>query len=302
MLKSKNKQGKTIILFLGALILFIAFSITNETSVQAAQKYVAKSAGNNSIYVKDVKTGCYILFLENTKDIVYKGNKIYYIKNYQCEENQTPKLCQYDVKTKKHKTLVKFTGIYDQYDICDLYSGSIYINCWVGSDCIYCYRYIIKDKKLKKIDKFAGYVQRYKNRIVLDPTCVYGSPGFFPIYIYDTLTGKIKTLTKTANGGYFTKKTIYYANALTKRDTDYFKKGGVKTSIKKYSLETGKIKTLVKSIKLNQVEIITDKYVCYNIFKNNGNKYYIYNIKTRKKKSYNRDKYYKIVDKFYKKR
>lgn len=300
MLKIRNEQRKKLLSFFAILCIFVALSITKNTSVQtaqAAQKYVAEKAENGSIYVKNAKTGEIILSMENVNDIVSKGNKIYYIQNYYYDydsnERQTPKLYQYDVKTKKYKILKKLTDPYEAFDVCELYSGNIYINGWNGSDNIACYYYAIKSGKLKKINKSSGYVERYKKYILMEPTDIYGAFGDFPISIYNTSTQKTKSLTKKSVGYSFKKGIVYYTDCIT--DTDPYQTGGQKVKIKSYSIKTGKTKTLVKNIKLTRTDKITNKYVYYQVITKNEDKYYRYTIKTGKKESLTMEKYGKLA-------
>lgn len=275
------------------MCVFVACSTTNNKPVQAAQKYIAESAGNNSIYVKNASTGENIVYIDHADRIESKGNIIYYIQNYYYDEHQTPKLCQYDVKTKKHKTLKKLTDSYEQFDICDLYSGKIYINGWNGSDNIACYRYTIKTGKLKKINKSSGYVKRYRKYILMNPSAVSGDFWHYPIDIYNTSTEKTKSLTKRSIGYTYTKGTVYYSDCVAKNDV--YKNGGQNVKIKKYSVKTGKTKTVVKNIKLNNVGKITSKYIYYIVFTEKGYKYYRYTIKTGKKKPLTMENYDRAV-------
>ncbi len=261
-------------------------------------KYITESTGNNSIYVKDADTGDTIVFIDHADRIVYDEDKIYYIKNYDYEyylpDHKVAKLYQYDVETKKHKILKKLTDPYGEFNICELYSGKIYINGCNGSDNIACYCYNINSGKLKKINKSSGYVKRYENYILMEPSMVYGDFWYYPISIYNISTGKTKILTERAIGYSFTDEIVYYSHCVSKKDV--YKYGGQNVIIKAYSVKTGKTKTLVKNIKLNSIGKITNKYLYYTVFMKGGeSKYYRYTIKTGKKKSLTMEEYEKIV-------
>ena len=168
----------------------------------------------------------------------------------------------------------------------DLYSGSLYLTGWNPSDNASCYRWYIKNKKLKKLAA-SSYAERYGKYILLDDTLTMGSFFLFHLRVYDTAKQKLTTLTSKCGGWSRSGSTIYFAQKTGGNYNNYTYK------IRSYSLSSRKYKTIKTGFKAFNVGKITSKYIYYTT--NGGGKCYRYTIKTKKKAAMSFTAYAKAV-------
>ncbi len=166
-------------------------------------------------------------------------------------------LYAYNFKTKEQVQLKALPKDFDVYDVNEVYGGSVYLTGWTGSDDTGLYRWYIKKKKLKEAAP-DGYAMRYKNYIVCESTMVHGSYVTYPIYIYNTKTGK--TVTAAENTGAYSYKSgkLYIAQMPKFK---YPESSRVKYKIIRYDIKANKKKTLKKSVKAYMIDKVTSKYI-----------------------------------------
>lgn len=198
-------------------------------------------------------------------------------------------LCSKDLNTKNTHYYRRLPNEYQIWHPSDVYAGSIYLFAGNGSDNCACYRFYMKNGKLKKLCD-GGYTKRVGKYIICDPSHTYGSLGpLMQIYVYDTKMDTTKMIENGSCGYSIVGNVIYYSHNLHGRTSLSGTKGlSDDFSIQTYNLKTGKKKTIVKKIKATHISKIGKKYVYYSVLKNNGKsgsseKYYKYDIKSKKK-------------------
>ena len=287
----RNKKGlKRVGIWLLLICMFVqtAFPIT-----AAAATYKAVSDNESGIWVlKDGKkyTRISVRFSTVNTGIAVSGKDIYFtVSSASRRSNGNPYCYLYrkNMSTGEIFCLKELPGSFMGYDIDKIYSGSVYLTGWNPSSDTACYRYYISSKKLSKAVS-AGYGGQYKNYIVCESTRTHGAFTLYPIYVYNTKTGKKTTVTKSAAAYTLSGKYLYYAYT---GGNPY--KGAVSYTVKRYNLTTGKTSTIASNIKAYFVEKVTSTYLYYSDYTHA--KYYRCNLKTRKVTALSRSAYLKSI-------
>ena len=190
--------------------------------------------------------------------IAVSGKWIYftgYVSN--SDYTSSNSLYAYNYKTKEQVHLKALPKDFERYDVNEVYSGSVYLTGWTGSDDTGLYRWYIKKKKLKEAAP-DGYAMRYKKYIVCESTMVHGSYVTYPIYIYNTKTGKTVTAAEKV-GAYSYKSGKLYIAQMPKFKYPESSRG--KYKIVRYDIKANKKKTLKKSVKAYMIDKVTSKYI-----------------------------------------
>ncbi len=276
---------------LTAMLLFV-FALFWAFPAQAAteERYKTDSEWQTgTVTVTDTQTGkdlavLYLRTLKINPDLVVDGDTIYF-DAYRSEgyDKTYNYLYSYKISEKKYTLLKELPSGYYGYDVSAKYNGSLYITGWNPSDNNRTYRYTIKSGKLTKITD-AAYVMRYKHYIVLDPTKTYGSWNTFPVYMYNSKSGKVKTAAKKCVAYTMKSGKLYMAEMKTSGNV-YPGNTQVKYKITRYTIKSGKKKTLKKTVKAYMIRKITSKYI-YHVKENYPNTtYYRTKISSGKRKT-----------------
>ena len=294
------RSNKTKWVLAVLVTIFILFGIIYVSSFEtmAASKYETKynyySSGST---VTITKSGKYIDTISHSgghvqPQMAFSGGVAYYTVNY----GSTYYLYSKNLSTKNTQFYTSLPNDYNIWNPSEVYKGSIYIFAGNGSDNCACYRYYLKSGKLKKLCD-GGYTKRVGKYIICDPSHTFGALGpLMQIYVYNTKTDKTKKIENGSCGYSIVGNVIYYSHNLHGRTSLASGNGRYDDfSIKTYNIKTGKKKTLVKKIKASHITKIGKKYFYYSVLGKPGSseKYYRYNIKTKKKKAISFDQYRK---------
>ena len=291
-----SRIHKIHILFAAAA--FSVLLIFGTVSAFAAE-YEGTSNGDGTVTVKDTSSGSVYAELQvsrakvNPQLLVSKG-KIYFTTYQPVSAYSDETICylySYDVKSGSYQNLKKLNEPYFEFDVSSLYSGSLYLSGWNPSDDAAGFRYYLKSGNLKKIAEGAC-AYRYRNYVVCETTMVHGSFVPYPLYVYNTKTGKAKTIFKNVAKYSASKKYLYIAKL---KKLTYDPGSGATYQIIRYNLLNGKKKILKKTFKGYWVNKITSKYVYHYKTSGDTTVYYRYSLKTGKNKKLSQAAYRKAV-------
>lgn len=289
-MKRERNVAKRLFLW---MLLICLFSQTAFPAAVSAASYSAVSDKESGIWVlKDGKKLTRISVRSstvNTKIAVY-GKDIYFtVESSAFRSNGNPYCYLYrkNMTTGEIFCLKELPGSFLGYDVEKVSDGSVYLTGWNPSDNTACYRYYISKKKLSRVAS-AGYGTQYKNYIVCESTMTHGSFVTYPIYVYNTKTGKKTCITKKAGAYTLNGKYVYYATTGGNPNT-----GAVRYQVKRYNLTTGKTNTVASNVKAYFIEKITPTYLYYSDYKYPKTRYYCYNMKNRKVTALSRTAYLK---------
>ncbi|MDY3249178.1 MAG: hypothetical protein SOX32_02380 [Candidatus Choladocola sp.] len=259
---------------------FFAQTVFPVTAAAASYKAVSDSSGgirvtkNGKTVTKIQVSGGYV-----STQIAVSGQNIYFVVSSRTSRSNGNPYCylyRKNISTGKVSRLKSLSGSYYGYDIETISGGSIYITGWNPSDNTACYRYYISSGKLSKVVS-AGYGAQYKNYIVCESTKTHGSWVTYPIYVYNTKTGKKTCVTKSAAAYTLNGKYLYYATT-----GDYLNSGAITYTIRRYDVTTGKKSTIAKNIKAYHINKITPTYLYYADYKYPKTTYYRCTLKTKR--------------------
>ncbi len=283
----------------GLVLLAALLFVLLPASVHAA-KYEGERLDDGSVNVVNADTGEALATLSlrlgtvNTQ-IAVSGDWIYFtgsVTNY-TDYSVANSLYAYNYKTEEQLHLKALPAAFDSYDVNDVYGGSVYLTGWTGSDDTALYRWNLQKKTLKKVAE-DGYALRYKRYIVCESTMVHGAFTLYPIYVYNTRTGKVVTAMKKV-GGYGYKGGKLYIAQMPKEAYPETKKAAYK--IIQYDIATGAKKTLNRKVKAYLISKMTNKYIYHQGSDQETHTSYFYRtaIKTGKTVRLSKEKYFKAL-------
>lgn len=205
--------------------------------------------------------------------IVFDGSKVFYAE----KDNNSGYIYSVKISGKNRKSLAK---VKNMYCIQAYYNGDLYV---AGGSNMDTYRLNTKTKKIKRIAKKAVPVDQYKQYLLLANGWTGTSQN---AYLYNCRTGKsVKISNKVmAYSANFASGKVYYAERINNKTTRIMRCG----------LNGKNKKTVVKKLSAAPYSIgkMTSGYVYYVKTDNNYNeKYYRYNIKTKKSAQVSQSKY-----------
>ena len=285
---NKMSKGKQLRLILMLFVIFTAFGGWNEA--QAAQ-YTTKKEGPDVLVYKDGELLASLFVRTGTinDNVAVKGNRIYCVLKPFVEELQQS-LLAYDLDTKEYSLLGYFPTDFFQYDIVKIYKGKIYINGWNPSDNNALFTWKISTGKLEKaVD--AAYAKQYKQYMICEPSMTSGSWTPLPLYVYNAKTGKKVRLTKKMSGYSLNGKYLYYA---VKRGAARYD-NKMTFNIYRYNILSGAKKKLASGVEARYFGKITAKYVYWHTSDYPNDKFYRYNMRTKKRKEISESAYKEAV-------
>ncbi len=269
-MKERRSSCHRYLWILGLLLAMVIGSM-HGVQAQAASRYSIKSeklSGTNyEAYFVDQKTGRTVDHLSMrvcpSAAAANSGSLIYFSGSFMPGVGKNANtLFSYHLKTKKLTKLKSLSAAFFEYDVNEVNNGKVYLSGWNPSDNMALYEYTISTGKIKKIAK-SGYAKRYKQYIICDSTKVHGSYCMYPIYVYNTQTGKRVTVTKKAGAYRYSKGCLYVAIP------GRFPSDTSKTSYKiiRYQIAKGISEVLNKKLMAYFVTDLTGKYVYHTNWK-----------------------------------
>ena len=287
---------------LSGLILLAALLFVLPPGTVHATTYEGIRAEDGSVSVVNNDTGEEIAVLSLrlgtvSQDIAVDGDWIYFtgsVTNY-TDYSTANSFYAYNRKTKEQVFLKSLPTEFGNYDVNDVYDGWVYLTGWTGSDDSKLYRWNISGKKLETAAE-DGYAYRYKKYIVCESTAVHGAFTTYPIFIYNTKTGKTVTAVTDA-ASYGINKGYLYIARMPKFKYPEKKKASYK--IIRYKIASGKKKTLKKKVKAYMIGKVNTKYIYHRKSGSAANDYkdtfYRTVYKSGKTKQISMEKYYKAL-------
>lgn len=224
------------------------FTATYDTSRGAASLSAVK--GGKTIEITDSF---------NNGTVISNGRYVYYCS----KESDRFTLYRFDLKNsarKKIGTLLSFSqseSYYHNISLEGCYGKYIYFIIDVPEGAFA--RINIKNGKVKKYDfdnTVSSIEQKNEYLLLTDGT----GAGYSYLGLYNAANGKYKKITKSPYLWSINSKYVFYA----KITNGYiFSTEPVTIQVKRYTLSSGKQKTLVKSLKVKRIEKITSKYIKY---------------------------------------
>lgn len=298
-IKKGDKMKKTSRLLKALLLLVCCMSMFVMAGTVSAAEYKVKVNSNGTATVTNKSSGKKIATLKVDgkgekihEQLVVTTSYIYFTTTEDMGDSET-ECCLYRYKRsdKSNEFLVNLTlNLNDPainvkqinaFDVNYVYSGSVYLTGWSGSNFAHGYRYALSERKLTKIAN-GGCSYRFNQYIVCDDFMVHGDFSPAPVYVYNTRTGVTKTIAKQVAAYNRSGKYVFAAVMRTVK----YEPGrtGAKYDIIRYNLSTGGTVTLASNIKAYSVQKITGAYVYQLRYVEEAHTkaYYRYNMKTKK--------------------
>ena len=291
---ASRKSVRFTLLFLGLMLITVLFRVS---SVRGESVYTAEYNYKTKTLTVTNRQGSYVasLYMKgyslNNQIAADSSRTVIYFTTYYGDRGDYCYLYQYNIPTRQYSLLAKLPNGYFSYDVKELYDGSLYLNGWNPSDNIAMFRYKLNDHSLQKIAD-VGYVDRYRQKIIMDVTYVMGSFSPYPLSVYNTKTNKVTRIAKKCGGWSRAGQWVYFAKLNgSSRGPAY------SYSIKKYSLTTKKTKTFLKKLNAFSVGRITTSKIYYNIMQPlSGSQAYVCSLKGNGKKKISMLKYSQILE------
>ncbi|MDO4634086.1 MAG: hypothetical protein Q4B01_09545 [Eubacteriales bacterium] len=294
-----NRKNITAAWMMFCIAFMVLIGAGGEKAAAASKQYSVQFANDEKQWMTEfvetssgaVVGSVKLLWMAPNPVIANSGKKIYFsagIANSSLYRSNI--LYSYDLTTGDLRKLASLSDSYYYYDVNEVYRGSLYVSGWNGSENMALYRYDLNTGEMKKIID-QGYSSRYKKYIICESNKVTASYHTYPIYIYNTSTGNLRTV--ATNVGCFERSGKYlYVAAAKVKDYPVIR---VPYRVFRYNLATGKKKVLAANMKGYFISKITKKYIYHSNWEDESTGYYRYNLKTKKEKKISRGAFFKAT-------